>query len=74
MLPAAEAAPYASLLRSRPGFAGLLISGGINTSADRLLIPGTWRILNSPADNYLRLTPQFYDSIVRFAVELCRKK
>ena len=72
MLPTAEAVPYASLLRKRPDFAGILISDVIKSNADRLLIPETWRCINSPQDSHVRLTPQFYDRIVRFAVELCR--
>ncbi|MDR1585921.1 MAG: Zn-dependent exopeptidase M28 [Treponema sp.] len=72
MLPAEEAAPYASLLRKRPEFADFLIAGAIKNTADRLLIPETWRCLNGPSDSHLRLTPEFYDHVVRFAVELCR--
>jgi hypothetical protein len=72
MLPAEEAAPYASLLRKRPEFADSLIAGTIENKADRLLIPETWRCLNGPSDSHLRLTPEFYDRVVRFAVELCR--
>ncbi|MDR2133862.1 MAG: Zn-dependent exopeptidase M28 [Treponema sp.] len=72
VLPAGEAGPYASLLRKRPEFADSLISGKIRDNADRLLIPETWRCLNGPSDSHLRLTPEFYDRVVRFAVELCR--
>jgi hypothetical protein len=72
MLPAAEAIPYASLLRQRPGFADILFSNTPPQTADRLLVPETWRCINSPRDSHLRLTPEFYDRIVRFAVELCR--
>jgi hypothetical protein len=73
MLPTAEAAPYASLLRNRPEFAGMIIAGSIQNSADCRLIPETWRCLNSPRDVHLRLTPEHYDMVVRFAVELCKK-
>jgi hypothetical protein len=72
MLPQKESSPYASLLRNRPDFAGLVIAGGKISGADRLLVPETWRSLNGPSDSHLRLTPQFYSKIVRFAVELCR--
>lgn len=68
MLPASEAGPYATLLRNIPDFADAIING----SADRRLIPETWRCLNGPADTHLRLTPEHYDDVVRFAVELCR--
>jgi Iap family predicted aminopeptidase len=73
MLPTDEAVPYASLLRKRPDFADILFSdAAIKNKTDRLLIPETWRCINSPLDSHLRLTPEFYDRIVRFAVELCR--
>ena len=70
-LPAGEAVPYASLLSSRPDLIDLIISGSIGESAARQLLPETWRCINSPLDTYLRLTPEHYDRIVRFAVELC---
>ncbi|GHV94704.1 hypothetical protein AGMMS50293_10240 [Spirochaetia bacterium] len=72
MLPIEEASPYAMLLRNRPEFVDLILSGGFKNSADRRLIPETWRSLNGPSDSHLRLTPEFYDQVVRFAVELCR--
>jgi len=72
MLPSKEASGYSSLLRNRPDFASTLISGGIKNPAERLLIPETWRSLNSASDTHLRLTPQFYGNVIRFAVELCR--
>jgi hypothetical protein len=71
MLPPEEAASYASLLRRRPEFADSLIAGTIQTTADRLLIPETWRCINGPADSVLRLTPKHYNRILRFAAELC---
>lgn len=71
-LPAKEAAPYARTLRKRPDFAELLIFGAVTKAADRLLIPETWRSINGPSDSPLRLTPESYDRIIRFAVELCR--
>jgi len=72
MLPAAEAAQFASLLRKRPAFADTIITGPVITAADRLLIPETWRCLNSKSDSHLRLTPEHFDKVVRFAVELCK--
>ena len=68
MLPAGEAGPYATMLRVSPKLADMIIAG----SADRKLVPETWRHLNGPEDTYLRLTPEHYENIVRFAVELCR--
>ncbi|MDR2433005.1 MAG: hypothetical protein LBD47_00345, partial [Treponema sp.] len=72
-LPAKEAAPYAGILRKRPDFAERLILGALAETQDRLLIPETWRYINSPGDSPLRLTPESYDRIIRFAVELCRE-
>jgi hypothetical protein len=72
MLPAKEAAPYAALLRKRPGFAETLIAGTFQNAADRQLVPETWRCINGPGDSPLRLTPEHYDKVIRFAAELCQ--
>jgi hypothetical protein len=72
MLPAAEASRFASLLRTRPDFVDLLISGSIKNNMNHQHIPETWRAINGPTDSHLRLTPEHYDRIVRFAVELCK--
>jgi hypothetical protein len=72
ILPGKEAAAFTSMLRLRPEFADVLISGARN-SVDRRLIPETWRNLNSPSDSYLRLTPGNYDRIIRFAAALCEE-
>jgi hypothetical protein len=72
-LPEKEAAPYAGILRKRPDFAELLISGKLTSAADRHIIPETWRSINGPADSRLRLTPESYGRIIRFAAELCRE-
>ena len=71
MLPAEEAAAYETLLRSRPDFANLLITGGIKIPANRRRLPETWRKLNSEQDTPSRLTPEFFQQVVRFIVELC---
>jgi len=73
MLPAAEAVPFASLLRTRPSFADIIITGPLTSAADRRLIPETWRCLNSKSDSHLRLTPEHFNKVVRFAVELCKQ-
>jgi hypothetical protein len=73
MLPASEADAFASMLFDNPGFIDMLFDGSINDSANHKLLPETWRCLNSPSDNELRLTPEYYERITRFAVELCRK-
>jgi len=72
MLPTDEVSLFELLLGDRPDFADLLISGSTKNSAVRDFIPETWRCLNSPDDTYLRLTPENYERIVRFATELCR--
>jgi hypothetical protein len=72
MLPDEEARQYESLLRKRPGLADLLISGEINKPTERRNLPETWRSLNRPTDDHSRLTPEFFEQVVRFAVELCR--
>jgi hypothetical protein len=72
MLPTGEARSLNALLRSRPDFTDLLISGSARNTAIQL-VPETWRCLNSSSDSHLRLTPEHYGRIVRFAVELCRE-
>jgi hypothetical protein len=72
ILPGEEASQYEALLRKRPEFGSLLISGEIKNSTERRHIPETWRSLNKSTDTHLRLTPQFFEQVVRFAVELCR--
>ena len=74
MLPDKEAEHYESLLRSRPDFADFIISGKINEPAERRGLPETWRSMNNASDNVSRLTPQHFENIVRFMVELCRKE
>jgi hypothetical protein len=71
MLPSNEARRFTGLLRKRPDLIDMLISGAIHNSADRKHIPETWRCINGPEDSHLRLTPEHYDQIVRFAVGLC---
>jgi len=71
MLPAAEAASFASLLRLRSDFSEKIFSGPLNET-DRNLIPETWRRINCPTDSHTFLTPENYERITRFAVELCK--
>jgi hypothetical protein len=72
ILPTDEVSLFELLLGDRPDFADLLISGSMKNSTVRDFIPETWRCLNSPDDTHLRLTPENYERIVRFATELCR--
>jgi len=70
MLPSDEAAQYEEVLRKYPDFARLIISGDIKKSSERRFLPVTWRNLNTPADTHHRLTPQFFDQVVGFILEL----
>jgi hypothetical protein len=71
MLPINETNQYEALLRSRPDFGNLIISGEINAPAERRSLPETWRSLNNAQDTPLRLTPQYFETVVNFMVELC---
>ena len=73
ILPAKEADQYESLLRSRPEFADLIVSGAVKDPAEYRSLPETWRSLNSAQDIPSRLTPEFFEQVVRFAVELCKQ-
>jgi len=72
MLPAEEAKQYEGVLRSRPEFADLIISGGIKNSAERRYLPATWKNMNTPADTPDRLTPNSFEQLLTFIVETCR--
>jgi hypothetical protein len=71
MLPVNEADQYEALLRSRPDFGNLIISGEIKKPAEYRRLPETWRSLNNAQDAPSRLTPQYFQSVVDFMVELC---
>jgi hypothetical protein len=79
VLPSAEAASLASLLRTKPEFIDALISREALSATKlnprtgaKLQLPETWRNLNGPGDSPHRLTPKHYNRVVRFACELCR--
>jgi hypothetical protein len=72
MLPANEAGAFASTLFDNPGFVDMLFNGSMHDSENHKLFPETWLCLNSPLDDESRLTPEYYERITRFAVELCR--
>ncbi|MDR3122239.1 MAG: Zn-dependent exopeptidase M28 [Treponema sp.] len=79
VLPSAEAAGLASLLRTKPEYIDALISREALLAAKarpqtgtKLQLPETWRSLNGPEDGPQRLTPQHYSRVVKFACELCR--
>jgi len=72
MLPNTEAVQYEEILRKYPEFSKLLISGEIKSSPERRHLPVTWRNLNTPADTPDRLTPQYFEQILNFIMELVR--
>ncbi|MCL2804933.1 MAG: M28 family metallopeptidase [Treponema sp.] len=74
MLPSDEAQQYEALLRSRPEYADLIISGKIKEPQEYRHLPDTWRSLNNAKDTPSRLTPQFFEQVVNFTVELIRKQ
>ena len=72
MLPLEEATAFGGLLRINPSFAGALVNKEARARCDIRLIPETWRRLNGPEDNDLRLTPQHFSLMVRFICALCK--
>jgi hypothetical protein len=72
ILPLEEANQYEALLRDRSTFADMIISGAIKDAQERRRLPQTWRSLNTGSDTPSRLTPEFFEQVVQFAVELCR--
>jgi hypothetical protein len=71
ILPGNEALMYEDILRGRSDFARLIISGDIKNPSEWRHLPQTWRNLNGEADGPSRLTPEYFDRVVSFAVELC---
>jgi len=71
MLPANEASQYEALLRDRPEFGNLIISGEVKAPAEYRRLPETWRSLNNAQDTVSRLTPEYFKTFVNFVVELC---
>ena len=72
MLPTAECARLSTELRKNPDFADALISAERQKNNRDKFIPETWRYLNGPGDSYLRLTPEHFHTVVRFAEALVR--
>ena len=58
------ALPQAEAALARGDYSAMFLN------TDRRLIPETWRILNSPGDSPLRLTPEHWKNIVAFAEAL----
>ena len=72
MLPSEECATLVSIVRRDPGFAEVLVNQKMRNSQNVMQIPGTWRNLNSNSDSYLKLTPQHFRIVQRFAEALCK--
>ena len=71
-LPSEECIPLVSELRKNPAFANTLITTEWQQNSHVQSIPETWRYLNSRSDSYLRLTPQNFRAVIRFAEALCK--
>ena len=72
MLPSSECITLVSELRKNPEFANIFISAELPQGTNTKTIPETWRSLNTPSDSYLRLTPQHFRTVIRFAEALCK--
>ena len=66
-LPSSECIQLVSELRRNQEFAEVLINAESRKSGRSKYIPETWRYLNTASDSYLRLTPQYFRTWVRFA-------
>jgi len=73
ILPEKEADQFEALIRSRPEFVDLMISGKVKEQNEYRRLPETWRILNGPADVSSRLTPEYFDQFVKFILQLADK-
>ena len=71
MLPSEECS-FVARLRKDPGFADALVNLELRNRGSHESIPETWRIMNSPRDSFLRLTPRNFRTVRRFAQTLCR--
>jgi len=72
MLPSAECIALVSALRKNADLAGTLINAELSGGSRGGPVPETWRSLNSPGDSHLRLTPEHFRTVLRFAEALCR--
>ena len=72
VLPSSECIKLVAELRRNPELQELLISAEMQQEQGTRLIPETWRTLNSPTDSHIRLTPEHFRTLARFAEALCR--
>jgi len=71
MLPSGECIRLVAKLRKNPELAEALINAKMRLAGHLQSIPETWRGLNTPADSHLRLTPEHFHTVSKFAEELC---
>ena len=71
MLPLDEYNRLNSELRKNQKLAEIIINTKIWKNSRARYIPETWRALNGPSDSYLRLTPEHFRKVIRFAEALC---
>jgi len=74
LLPSVEAANYESIIRTQSDFADLIISGRIKEPLEYRRLPETWKNLNNKLDTPTRLTPDYFDLMVKFMVQLASSK
>jgi hypothetical protein len=76
VLPAAEAAAFASLARNTrfsPEFLVRRSMADNALAAQRLTLPETWRLINGDADTGSSLTPRSFPAITKFIRALCQR-
>jgi len=71
MLPSRECIQLVADLRKNPELAEAFISAEMKQADLSMSIPETWRIINTSLDSHLRLTPENFYTVVRFAEALC---
>jgi hypothetical protein len=71
MLPSGECIRLVAELRKKPELAEALINAKMRQGSHLQSIPETWRGLNTPADSHLRLTPEYFSTVAKFAEALC---
>jgi len=71
VLPSAECIQLVADLRKNPDLAEMFINARMQQANRSMSIPSTWRSLNSSLDSHLRLTPENFRTVVRFAEALC---
>ena len=72
VLPVQEYSRLNAELRKNPKFTEVLINAEMRKTVQTKAIPETWRTLNGPSDSHLRLTPQHFRMVTRFAEALCK--